>query len=223
MFGSIHQLSSRNVVGFSRFALTHSSFSGAAFVIELVSMVAIAIATGLSYHYVFYGAPGSIQNYAAVGSLTGLSYGLAFFIRDEYGIESLLEGRRSPGRLFLVWNLAFVGIAVIGFLTKSTQIFSRAWLVLFYVSGFGTAVLLNAALNRGMSRLIASGWVRRRKLMIVATDLDIAKMEREIEGALDFASWHASRFRTSPMTLRNSIGPSTLRSATRVLSALKTS
>ena len=186
MFGSIHQLSSRNVVGFSRFALTHSSFSGAAFVIELVWIVAIAIATGLSYHYVFYGAPGSIQNYAAVGSLTGLSYGLAFFIRDEYGIESLLEGRRSPGRLFLVWNLAFVGIAVIGFLTKSTQIFSRAWLVLFYVSGFGTAVLLNAALNCGMSRLIANGWVRRRKLMIVATDLDIAKMEREIEGAAGF-------------------------------------
>ena len=69
----------------------------------------------------------------------GPRYGLAFFIRDEYGIESLLEGRRSPGRLFLVWNLAFVGIAVIGFLTKSTQLFSRAWLVLFYISGFATA------------------------------------------------------------------------------------
>lgn len=186
MFGSIHQISSRNVVGISRFALTHSSFSAAAFILELVSIITIAIATGLSYHYVFYGVPGSIESYAAVGSLTGLGYGLAFFIRDEYGIESLLEGRRSHGRLFLVWNLAFVGIAVIGFLTKSTQVFSRAWLVLFYVSGFATAVLLNAALNRGMSRLIAGGWVRRRKLMIVATDLDIAKMEREIEGAAGF-------------------------------------
>ena len=186
MFGSIHPLSSRNVFKCSRFALTHSSFSGAAFIIELISIVPIAIATGLSYHYAVYGVPGSIENYAAVGSLTGLGYGLAFFIRDEYGIESLLEGRRSPGRLFLVWNLAFVGIAVIGFLTKSTQLFSRAWLVLFYISGFATAIMLNAALNRGMSRLIARGWVRRRKLMIVATDRDIARMEREIESAAGF-------------------------------------
>ena len=46
--------------------------------------------------------------------------------------------------------------------------------------------MLNAALNRGMSRLIAWGWVRRRKLMIVATDRDIARMEREIESAAGF-------------------------------------
>ena len=67
--------------------------------------------------------------------------------------------------------------------------------------------------NRGMSRLIARGWVRRRKLMIVATDLDIEKMDAKSKAPLDFASWRASPFRTSPMTLRNSIGPSTLRLA----------
>jgi Undecaprenyl-phosphate glucose phosphotransferase len=180
VFGSAPQSTTRNVVGFSRFALPRPSFSGAAFIIELAAIIASAVLTGCGYHYIVYGAPGSIENYAAIGSLTGLGYGLAFFIRDEYGVESLLEHRRTPGRLFLVWNLAFVGIAVIGFLTKSTQVFSRAWLVLFYVFGFAVALLLNAALNRGLARLIARGWLRRRKLMIVATAADLAKMEREI-------------------------------------------
>ena len=112
-------------------------------------MVAIAIATGLSYHYVFYGAPGSIQTYAAIGSLAGLGYSLVFLIRDEYAIEVLLKGRRSPGRVFLTWSLVFIGLAVIGFLTKSTHVFSRGWLVVFFVSGFGKVVVLNAALPRG--------------------------------------------------------------------------
>jgi Undecaprenyl-phosphate glucose phosphotransferase len=160
--------------------LAHSSFAGAAFLIELVCIVLVAIATGLAYHYAVYGVPGSVENYAEVGSLAGLGYGLAFLIRDDYGVESVLEGRRNSGRLFLVWNLAFIGLAVIGFLTKSTQIFSRGWLVLFYVSGFAAALLLNAALNRGMAHLIAQGWIRRRKLMLVATDTDLAAMEREI-------------------------------------------
>ena len=58
-----------------------------------------------------------------------------------------------------------------------------------------------ASTQSRMSRLIARGWVRRRKLMIVATDLDIAKMDAKSKAPLDFASWRASPFRTSPMTL----------------------
>ena len=133
-----HRTSDRQVstlISRSRFALSSTGFAAAAFVAELASIILVALATGIGYHMYAYGEAGVIENYAAVGSLAGLAYGLCFLIRDEYGIENLLEGRRSNGRLFLVWNLAFVGLAVIGFLTKSTALFSRGWLVLFYATG----------------------------------------------------------------------------------------
>ena len=155
MFDSVDRRSSRRGIGFSRFALTHASLAGAAFVIELACIVLIAITTGLAYHYVVYGEPGPVGSYAAIGSLTGLGYGLAFLIPDEYGVESLLDGRRTPGRLFLVWNFVFVGLAVIGFLTKGTQIYSRGWLVLFYVFGFAGVLFLNSRNRSGLSLLIA--------------------------------------------------------------------
>ncbi len=180
MFGSVGRVSAQDVKAGSRFALTSAAFAAAAFSIELMAIVAVAILTGLGYHYAVYDAPGSLENYAAVGSLAGLTYGVSFLIRDEYGVENLLEGRRGNGRLFLVWNLAFVSLAVIGFLTKSTALFSRGWLLLFYATGFIAAIALNAGLHRGLASLMSRGLMRRRKLMVVGTEDEIARLEREI-------------------------------------------
>ena len=182
----------------SRFALSSTGFAGAAFLLELATIVLVAVATGIGYHLAAYGEDGVIENYAAVGSLAGLGYGLCFLVRDEYGIENLLEGRRSNGRLFLVWNLAFAGLAVIGFLTKSTALFSRGWMVLFYATGLISAIALNTVLHRSLSTLIARGLVMRRRLMIVGTEEEIARLERDVvDGA---ASVHVAARVALPAT-----------------------
>ena len=137
MSEAINQLASHQTAGISRLALTHSSLSATIFVLEFASTVACRgrDRARLSLHRLPRSRDRSrIMRRSAVS--TGLGYGLAFLIRDEYGVESLLRGRRSPGRMFLVWNLVFIGMAVIGFLTKSTQMFSRGWLLLFYVFRF---------------------------------------------------------------------------------------
>ena len=140
----------------------------------------LAVVTGIAYHYAVYSDPGSIGQFANIGGLAGLSYALSFLIRDEYSVESLIEGRRSNSRLFLFWSFAFVALATIGFLTKSTAVFSRGWLLLFYVAGSVSVIALNASLQSSLATLIRRGVVRRRKLMIVGTDDEIARLEREI-------------------------------------------
>jgi polysaccharide biosynthesis protein PslA len=180
VFGSVDRVYVQNLRAGSRFALSSASFAGAAFAFELLVIVLTAVLTGVSYHIVAYGAPGSLDQYASIGALAGLTYTITFLVRDEYGVESLLEGRRVNSRVFLVWNLAFVALAAIGFLTKSTAEFSRGWLLLFYFVGLITVIGLNAGLQRGLGLLIERGVVRRRKLMIVGTDDDVARLEREI-------------------------------------------
>ncbi|CAA2139727.1 UDP-glucose:undecaprenyl-phosphate glucose-1-phosphate transferase [Hyphomicrobium sp. ghe19] len=183
MLGTVRQLASPNLMRFSRFALTQSGFRAAAFLTELAGIVLIAIATGMSYDWVVNGEAGFGQTYAAAGILAGLGYSLAFLIRDEYAIEVLLEGRRSPGRVFLTWSLVFIGLAVIGFLTNSTKEFSHGWLAVFFVSGLASVLLFNSALSRAAVHIMSRGWIRWRKVMIVATDSDVSALEREINGA----------------------------------------
>jgi polysaccharide biosynthesis protein PslA len=179
VFSRVGDAGVRNFAARSRFALSSTAFAAAAFTFEVVIIVAVAVLTGIGYHAAVYGEIGRIENYAAVGSLAGLAYGLSFLVRDEYGLENLLEGRRTNGRLFLVWNLAFAALAVIGFLTKSTALFSRGWLVLFYGTGLLAAIALNAALHRGLGSLITRGFVMRRRIMMVGTEEEINRLERE--------------------------------------------
>lgn len=144
-------------------------------------IVAVAVLTGIAYHASIYSVAGPIESYLMIGSLTALVYGGVFLIRDEYSVESILDGNRGNSRLFFVWNMAFVALAVIGFTTKSTAVFSRGWLLTFYVVGFMTVIALNAALHRILDLFILHGVVRRRRMMIVGTQEDIQRLAREIE------------------------------------------
>lgn len=180
MFGRVSEAGTRGFAQVERFALSRTAFAATAFGLEVISVILIAITTGIAYHQAVYGAAGDIESYAGVGAMAGLAFGLTFLIQDQYGVESLLEGRRSNSRLFLVWNMAFAALAVVGFLTKSTALFSRAWLLIFYIAGLVTAIALNALLHRSLGTLIEYGVVRRRRLMLVGREEEIAKLEREI-------------------------------------------
>jgi CoA-binding protein len=180
VFGTAHHLTSSSRAKANSFALSHISLTRAAFAIEFVGILVTAITTGIAYHYVAYAYSGSLGTYFSIGSIAALAYCMAFLVRDEYGIENLLDGCRTPGRLVLAWNVVFIALAVIGFLAKGTDAYSRGWLVLFYFAGSAAVIILNAAIVRGVNHLISLGWVRARRLMVVATESDFASLKQEI-------------------------------------------
>ncbi len=180
MFSRVSEAGSRPVLRRQRFGLSPAAFTGSVFLLELIVTVLAAVVTGIGYHLAIYEAVGEVDKFIGIGALAGLTYCLTFLIQDEYGVESLLEGRRSNGRLLLVWNLAFAALALIGFLTKTTSIFSRAWLIIFYCSGSVTLIALNAILHRSIATLIERGLILPRRLMLVGAPAEVARMEREI-------------------------------------------
>ena len=180
MFGRVTYAEAQVFVRQGRSGLSRAAFAGSVFFLEFVCVTAVAVATGVAYHEIVYGNTGDVESFASVGALAALVFGFTFLLRDEYGVDFLLEGRRSNGRILLVWNCAFAALAVIGFMTKSTAMFSRAWLVLFYVAGLAAAVGLNAVLHRSLGTMIERGLIRARRLMLVGKEEDMARVEREI-------------------------------------------
>lgn len=180
MFGSIDRSHVGKSLATSKFTFSSTAFAAASFLIEAATILATAVLTGIVYHTLVYGQFGLIEQYAGVGGLTGLVYALTFLVRDEYSVVSLIEGRRDNMRVLLVWSLAFVALSAIGFLTKSTATFSRGWLLIFFSAGLIVVLALNAAVQHSLAALINRGIVRRRKLMVVGTEDDVARLEREI-------------------------------------------
>jgi polysaccharide biosynthesis protein PslA len=147
----------------------------------MMAILAVGVATATVYHLATYGSAGDTLMQLRVSSLVAIGYGLSFLLRGDYTAEALVEGHRSNSRLLANWTLVFLGLAAIGFLTKTAAIFSRGWMVLFFCAGFMTVMVMNAVLRRLMAGLLSRGLLRRRKLMIIGAGFDdVQRLRREI-------------------------------------------
>ncbi|MGD9784039.1 MAG: undecaprenyl-phosphate glucose phosphotransferase [Hyphomicrobiaceae bacterium] len=167
----------------SRFAIGNAGFAVLAFAFECAVVIAASLVCGAMYHLVAYGGAGEIENYLAVGGLAALVYTLPFAFRDEYDIDDFLEGRRASSRLFMVWNYTFLVLAVIGFLTKTTGVFSRGWLILFYFAGLLAVIAADAVIAVVLKKAISSGRIARRRLMLVGAEDEIERSLADMGGA----------------------------------------
>lgn len=155
------------------------SFAVAAFAVEVAAILFVAIAVGTGYHLAAYGDTGPFQSYLAVGGIAAFAYAMPFVFREEYGVQSYLEGHREFARTFFVWNTAFLSLAVVGFLTKSTDLVSRGTLVLFYCGGLAALTATAAVTRRALLSLIAAHRLTARRIMLVGPEDEIRRVQSE--------------------------------------------
>lgn len=165
-----------------RLTFSRVTFSVFAVAAEAIAILAASVLTGLFYTYVAYGTAGEITHYLGAGILLGGGFALPFLLREDYRVEAIVEGRRQLRRLSLYWTCSFLALPLIGFLTKSSEEFSRGWLVLLYVVGFATILAVNALVRHALITLIEAGRIERRKLMVVSVDQDVRPAAREMMG-----------------------------------------
>lgn len=173
---------STNVLERTRLMVGGTGFAALAWAVESVVIVLMSVLTGTAYHGWMYGDAGDVAGFISVGCGTALLYALPFLFRDEYRLHEYLEGRRSVGRQALIWTYAFLCLGVAGFLTKTTNSYSRGWLVLFFFSGLAALVLSSGLLRRGLKMLLSADRIARRRLMLVGGAGEIARVTAEIAG-----------------------------------------
>jgi Undecaprenyl-phosphate glucose phosphotransferase len=163
-----------------RLKLGHAAFAASALGIETAVIVASSMVMGAVYHLCVYGEHGDLPSFASVGLGTALLYALPFLFRDEYRLHDFLEGRRSIGRIALVWTYAFLCLGVIGFMTKTAGFISRGWMVLFYVGGLAALIALSELMRHGLTSLAHADRIARRRLLLVGEVADIEALRSEL-------------------------------------------
>lgn len=137
--------------------------------LDAIMIVAFSVGSGVAYHLHAYGMAGSIEGYAAAGSLTALFYVLPRYLKGHYDAEAALPDARGYIQSFYFWNFAFFCLLAVAFLAKLSGAYSRGAMLVFYVSGFAglafTRALLSAILRRGF----ANGWLATRRVWLVGT------------------------------------------------------
>ena len=138
---------------------------------DVFAIAGTAVVTGTLYHKAFYADPAVLEYLLQAGLLIALLVAIPSLIRDEYRLANYLifKGRG----LFPVWNIAFMSAIALGFLTKTSAVYSRGSIVLFYAAGLAALILsryLMSALVRSASR---RGSVSFRRVFLIGCESEL--------------------------------------------------
>jgi Undecaprenyl-phosphate glucose phosphotransferase len=161
-------------------AVRHAPFLRLAFgflagATDAAAIVLLSIGTGTAYHYALYGDFGIVTQYVQVGVLTAWLYAIINVYRAEYSILTYLEFKKHPERIVRFWSLTFIGLIVLAFLTKTTEVHSRGWLILFYLGGFPVLMIVHALLVRAIVAGSEVGLIATKRLFLVGAEGDIGE------------------------------------------------
>lgn len=170
----VQDIRSGDLHGPHRLAFGNTAVTATVAAAEALLIVAAATVSGVGYHVAVYGDIGSTASYSALGMLAALLYVVPFAGRGESVLDTLLAGGRPLQRLVLRWHVAFLLMALIGFLTKTTDAFSRGWIALFFVIGLFVLLRFERTATRLVRWALVHGRVRSRRLMLIGSDEDLA-------------------------------------------------
>jgi Undecaprenyl-phosphate glucose phosphotransferase len=160
-------LSAESSVRRSRAAHARAAFSGVAVLSDAAAIIVSAIAIGWAYHLMALGELPLNENLLQIGAVIALFTLIPNALRHEYAIGNFLVFSGHPGRIFQLWNIAFVAAIVLGFLTKTSMIFSRGTVVLFYAGGLVSMIASRYLLVRLVQIASKTGTVAARRIFLV--------------------------------------------------------
>jgi polysaccharide biosynthesis protein PslA len=163
----------RRLVDRPHLNINAAGLAGLVIASEVALLVLTAMASGVAYHLYAYGQIGPVRTFAAVAVLAALLYVLPH--ASKYALQTCLKDRRSSQDVVLRWHAGLLLLGVVAFLTKTTSMFSRAWMVIFYVGGLVALLAVNAIGRKLVRTGVERGHIAARRLMLVGASEEIAK------------------------------------------------
>ena len=118
-------------------SVSRSAFFAANLLADVVVVVMMSWITGVGYHLVAYGAAGDSLFYLEVGLLAAIIFVLPNLARREYALQHFFDFRPLARRAIHLWNATSICLLTLGFLTQVTVVYSRGWILIYYVTTIG--------------------------------------------------------------------------------------
>ncbi len=163
--------SGRLLRGWAVFA--HGTFSAAIFLLDVALIVAMSCATGITYCLAAYGDRGDISSFLQVGVLAAAIFALLSAYRGEYRLPNFFTFKPRGWRTVQLWNVTLICLLMVGFLTQISAQYSRAWIVLFYVTTLGALIVERFLVVRLIARARAAGLISAQRIFLIGTGAQV--------------------------------------------------
>jgi len=148
---------------------------------DTVVIVAVSVLVGSAYHLMVYGNAGPLVSFLGVGVTTAGLFVLPGILRGEYELSHYLAFRPHLRRVFRYWNVTFVALLALAFLTRLMEDYSRGSMVLFYVSGLPALLVIRYALVHTVILGSKVGLVTAQRIFLIGSGEDISGFVRRYQ------------------------------------------
>jgi hypothetical protein len=121
--------------------LSRGTFSGVIFLTDVALIIAMSCLTGVVYHLAAYGERGPVSSYVQVGALAASIFAVTNLFRREYRLPNFFNFKAHGRRTVQLWNVTLICLLMFGFLAQVSLGYSRAWIVLFYITTLGALIV----------------------------------------------------------------------------------
>jgi Undecaprenyl-phosphate glucose phosphotransferase len=167
---------SRRWGAFARYAVSVASVLA-----DVLVIIGLCFAVGSAYHLAVYGAIEPLRSFASVGVIAAGLFVLPGIVRGEYGLNHYLDFKPHIRRAFSYWNVTFVALLALAFLTQVTVDYSRGSMLLFYVIGLPAIVLTRYALVSTVILGSKVGLVTAQRVFLIGSGEDISAFVRRYQ------------------------------------------
>ncbi|MFD0934583.1 exopolysaccharide biosynthesis polyprenyl glycosylphosphotransferase [Methylobacterium trifolii] len=153
-------------------------------VADLTTIVLTTLLVDAGYYYLHIAgavpAPWDGKNWQLSGVLA-LVIVLTNALREEYAIDHLLTQKSSLQRTASLWLVAWAGLLVVGFLTKTTTEFSRIVAITVFAAGLPALILARVGTVALVRRSVTPASASVSRVHLVGFEEDIAAFYKSNE------------------------------------------
>ena len=155
-------------------AIAEIGFGYLAASFDFCAIVMAAAASHTIYKMATWGLLADVEPVTEVGILVGALFVVFNIQRNEYAIRQFDSFSGHIGRCISVWNLAFCCMLALGFLTKTTEVFSRGATGVLYLVGLLALGGARVAMVRLVDATKRKGLLPRRRLAVVGFERELS-------------------------------------------------
>jgi Undecaprenyl-phosphate glucose phosphotransferase len=149
--------------------LSHGTFSGGIVLFDVATIVAMSCLTGIGYHLAAYREVGDIRSFVQVGALAASIFVTSNLARGEYRLQNYFAFKPHLRRTVQLWNVTSVLLLALAFLAQISVVYSRGWIVLFYVATLPTLLALRLMAVRITALASAAGLIAAQRVFLIGT------------------------------------------------------
>src|SRR5580698_10517706 len=162
-------------------ALWRGAFSAAIFLSDFALIVAMSCFTGIAYHLVVYGNSGDVGSFIRGGALAACIFTISNLFRREYRLPNFFAFKAHGRRTVQLWNVTLICLLMIGFMAQKSVDYSRAWIVLFYVTTLAALIVERYAIIRITALARATGLLSAQRIFLVGTGANVGAFVNRYE------------------------------------------